>query len=123
MKNLFSHIKVALVIILLLSHTMCQSTEKKKNLQTAHPLYQTGMKLYSKHCHSCHKLKESGGDIGPSLDELSKQQDGTLIREAIVEPNREVKNGYQPNIMPLNYGKLLSENEMDALIFYLTNQY
>ena len=85
------------------------------------PRYEEGAALYEQHCRVCHFLRESGGDIGPSLDELAEAMDGTYMREAIVAPDRYIKEGYEAGIMPKTFNKDISENEMDALIFFITN--
>jgi hypothetical protein len=37
----------------------------------------------------------------------------------IVEPNAEIAKGYQPNVMPPNFGELLSPKELEDLVQYL----
>ncbi len=87
----------------------------------SNPLYDKGRILYKDHCIQCHSLNGTGGNLGPKLDELAKSMDGTYIREAIIEPNRFIKEGYKANIMPQDFENRLSESEMDSLVFYLTN--
>jgi hypothetical protein len=37
----------------------------------------------------------------------------------ITEPNAEIAKGYQPNIMPPNFGEVLSPKELEDLVQFL----
>ena len=43
----------------------------------------------------------------------------SAIREAITNPNKEVDKPYVKGLMPVNYGKVLSAAELDALATYI----
>ncbi len=75
----------------------------------------------SNSCGGCHTLKAAGsnGQTGPNLGVALKGQDAALIKESIVDPNKEITKGYGANIMPPNYGDTLSDEEIDALVKYL----
>jgi cytochrome c oxidase subunit II len=45
--------------------------------------------------------------------------DAAFIRRSIVDPNADVTRGYDPNIMPQDFGDKLSKEELDALVKYL----
>jgi cytochrome c oxidase subunit 2 len=72
-------------------------------------------------CGGCHTLADAGttGQIGPDLDQVLKGQDEAKIHEDIVEPNKEIAQGYGPDIMPQNFGQTLSESDLNALVAYL----
>lgn len=73
-------------------------------------------------CGNCHTFAaaESGGVTGPNLDEaLAPGDDAAAIEEMIVEPNAEIVKGYQPNVMPPNFGEVLSPKELEDLVQYL----
>jgi cytochrome c oxidase subunit 2 len=72
-------------------------------------------------CGGCHKLADAGtaGGVGPDLDTVLKGKDAAFIKESIVNPNAEIAKGFNANIMPDNYEKLLNANELDALVKYL----
>lgn len=73
-------------------------------------------------CGGCHTLAaaESGGTVGPNLDEsLVPGDDEAVLEQMIVEPNKEIAKGYPANVMPPNFGELLSPKELDDLIQYL----
>lgn len=72
-------------------------------------------------CGGCHKLADAGtaGGVGPDLDTALKGKDAAFVKESIVNPNAEIAKGFNANIMPDNYGKLLNAGEVDALVKYL----
>jgi cytochrome c oxidase subunit 2 len=74
-------------------------------------------------CGSCHQLADAGTGkgIGPSLDEALAGKDAAFIKEAIVDPGKEVESGFPANVMPPNYGDVLSPEELDAVVKYLTD--
>ncbi len=116
---------VLILSIFLLNNCESKKTDYKKNsssLEMTNPIYKQGKLLYKRHCQSCHIYRGKGGLLGPSLDNMgAKNQDGTMIREHIIEPNRIITKGYKINTMPSDFSKKLNNTEIDALIFYLTN--
>jgi cytochrome c oxidase subunit 2 len=83
-------------------------------------------------CGGCHQLADAGssGTTGPSLDKLAEDAKTfgkgkpleDYIRESIVEPNAVVVEGFPEGTMPANYGKDLSQEQLDALVAYLVEQ-
>ena len=45
--------------------------------------------------------------------------DAAFIQKSIVDPNAEVTKGYNPDIMPQDFGDKISKEELDALVKYL----
>jgi mono/diheme cytochrome c family protein len=73
-------------------------------------------------CGGCHTFKAagSGGVTGPPLEKALVPGDSTgLIEEMIVNPNAEIAKGYPANVMPQNFGQILSEKELEDLVQYL----
>jgi cytochrome c oxidase subunit 2 len=82
-------------------------------------------------CNACHMLADAGatGQAGPSLDDLAAQaaqlgqQQGMTpeeyVRAAIVDPDAFVVEGFQPGLMPSDFGDQLSPAEIDTLVEYL----
>jgi cytochrome c oxidase subunit 2 len=73
-------------------------------------------------CGSCHTLADAGttGQVGPDLDKVLKGKDAAFIKQSILDPNKVIAPGYQPNIMPPNFGATLSAQQVDALVKYLS---
>jgi cytochrome c oxidase subunit 2 len=71
-------------------------------------------------CSGCHTLKAAGATakVGPDLGKLG-DVDAKFIHTSIVDPNADVTKGYNPDIMPQNFGTQLSKEELDALVKYL----
>lgn len=80
-----------------------------------------GEALFSAQCASCHVLAEAGsqGQVGPDLDEALAGADEDFVRESIVEPNATIAEGFQPDVMPQNYGELFTDEQIDGLVEYL----
>ena len=81
-------------------------------------------------CGGCHTFKPAGTDakVGPDLDNVAAdaQKAGEpvadYVRQSIVDPNAVVVAGYQPGVMPPNFGDTLSPEELDALVAYLSGK-
>ena len=57
---------------------------------------------------------------GPDLDKVLKGKDAAFIKQSILHPDAEIAPGFQPGIMPPNYGDTLSAEQVDALVKYLS---
>lgn len=73
-------------------------------------------------CGTCHTLAaaNSGGVVGPNLDEVLPGQKESMIEESIVNPEAEVAKGYPAGVMPQTFGEKLSEEELKNLVKYLS---
>jgi mono/diheme cytochrome c family protein len=73
-------------------------------------------------CGSCHTFKAASatGTVGPDLDTALKGKDTAFVHESIVDPNKEIAPGYQPNIMPQNFGQTLTPTQINDLVAFLT---
>ena len=71
-------------------------------------------------CAGCHALAAAGSDasVGPDLGQLSTAN-ASFVRESIVDPDAEVAEGFEDDVMPENFAEELSEEELDALVKYL----
>jgi cytochrome c oxidase subunit II len=74
-------------------------------------------------CGACHALADAGttAQVGPDLDTVLAGADPEFIRESIVDPNAEIAQGYQPDVMPKNFGDVLPKEQLDALVEYLAS--
>jgi cytochrome c oxidase subunit II len=73
-------------------------------------------------CGTCHKLADARttATTGPDLDKVLKGKDAAFIKQSILDPDKEIAPGYQPGIMPPNFGDTLSAQQVDALVKYLS---
>jgi cytochrome c oxidase subunit 2 len=80
-----------------------------------------GKTLFTQQCGTCHALADAGttAEVGPDLDKVLAGKNADFIRKAIVDPNAEIAPGFQPNVMPGNFGELLSQQQLDSLVKYL----
>jgi cytochrome c oxidase subunit II len=72
-------------------------------------------------CGACHTLADAGttGTTGPDLDRALSGMSEDEIRTDIVDPNAEIEAGYDPDVMPQNFGETLSAQQLDGLVAYL----
>ncbi len=75
-------------------------------------------------CGSCHAFEPAGstGNVGPNLSEALKGKDAAFIQQSIVDPNAEIADGFQPNIMPQTYGSQLSDKQLADLVAFLQSK-
>jgi mono/diheme cytochrome c family protein len=73
-------------------------------------------------CGSCHTLAaaNSGGTVGPDLDEVLPGQKEAEIEESIVDPEAKIESGYSRGVMPQEFGEKLSEEELKELVKFLS---
>lgn len=50
-------------------------------------------------CVRCHKVGETGGEVGPNLSQLGKQKDSGYLLEAIVAPNQAIAQGFETVVL------------------------
>jgi len=72
-------------------------------------------------CGGCHTLAaaNSGGTVGPNLDQVLPGQSLMMIHESIVDPNKTITKGFPANVMPANYGAIITPEELDQLVEFL----
>ena len=83
-------------------------------------------------CGACHILDDAntGGVVGPSLNGIGSSADGRVegveavdyIRTSIIQTDDFVVDGYPPGVMPVDFGELMTEEELDVLVEYLLTQ-
>ncbi|MCH8222443.1 MAG: cytochrome c oxidase subunit II [Chloroflexi bacterium] len=69
-------------------------------------------------CSACHS---TGADrvVGPGLSGLADKSSTDMIRESITDPGAVVTDGFPDGVMPGNFGSVISDNDLNALIQYL----
>jgi quinoprotein glucose dehydrogenase len=59
-------------------------------------------------CLRCHKVNGEGGDVGPDLAGIGGKQTREYLLEAIVEPNKQIAQGYESAVLTLTNGTVVS---------------
>jgi len=70
-------------------------------------------------CGACHKIGADEGEVGPDLTMIGATRDKEYLRRAVMTPNADIAEGFDPDIMPDTFGDDLSAKEMEMLINYL----
>ena len=89
---------------------------------------QAGLAVFNSNgCSSCHTLSaaKATGKVGPDLNKLvsyAQQAHKPLepfVRESIVDPNAYIQPGYPKDVMPQNFGHVLTKEQLDHLVTFL----
>jgi len=80
----------------------------------------TGLEVVENYgCAGCHDLDGSEADIGPALNGIGTRMSADEIKEAIVDPNAVITEGYEADMMPDYFGDDMAESEIDLITDYL----
>jgi putative heme-binding domain-containing protein len=66
-----------------------------------------GESIFTVRCASCHKLFFKGGEVGPDLTRYQRDDLSTML-VSILEPNAEIREGYENVIVTTNDKRVLS---------------
>jgi mono/diheme cytochrome c family protein len=77
--------------------------------------------FFATNCGGCHTLAQAGttGNVGPNLDDALKSMSAAQISQSISDPNAQITPGFQPNVMPQNFGQTLTPQQLQQLVAYL----
>jgi len=70
-------------------------------------------------CGMCHKIGEEEGEMGPDLTTIGALRDKEYLRRSLIDPNADIAEGFDADIMPDTFGTDLSAKEMEMLVDYL----
>ena len=70
-------------------------------------------------CNACHDLGGSGADAGPKLAGAGKRLGPDGLRQAIVQPNATIAEGFEPDVMPPDYAEQMRVSELNLIVEYL----
>jgi putative heme-binding domain-containing protein len=59
-------------------------------------------------CARCHRVRGQGGDIGPDLSDVGGKYERSLLIESVLEPARQIVEGYRPTIVATVEGRVFS---------------
>ncbi|MBT4623730.1 MAG: c-type cytochrome, partial [Verrucomicrobia bacterium] len=66
-----------------------------------------GRELFMQRCAACHKLFHKGGEVGPNLTHYQRDDLDTLL-PGILDPSREIREGFEQMHVQTRDGRLLS---------------
>jgi putative heme-binding domain-containing protein len=66
-----------------------------------------GAPLFTTHCSACHRIRDTGGNIGPSLDGIGSRSLQRLV-EDILDPSRNVDPAFRLHTVTFNNGETKS---------------
>lgn len=69
-------------------------------------------------CNSCHSITDNTVIVGPSLMGITDKHDAQYIKDALVNPDKNVPEGFSPGVMPAFN---LSDEDFKALMEYFNN--
>ena len=70
-------------------------------------------------CGMCHMIGEEEGEMGPDLRKIGALRDKAYLRRALLDPNADIAEGFDADMMPDTLGDDLSAKEMEMLVDYL----
>jgi putative heme-binding domain-containing protein len=59
-------------------------------------------------CLSCHRVLGEGGDAGPDLSDVGNKFERPHLIESLLEPSRQIVEGFRPTVMALEDGRVVS---------------
>lgn len=86
------------------------------------PLATTALEVIDKFgCAGCHDLDGSEADVGPRLQGVGQRMTREELKSAITNPNATIAKGFEPDMMPDDFGETIADSEMPLLLDYLMN--
>ena len=59
-------------------------------------------------CARCHRVRGSGGAVGPDLSNIGGKYAREHLIESVLDPSRQIVEGYRPTILALDDGRVLT---------------
>ena len=70
-------------------------------------------------CGACHMVAGEEGDLGPNLNAIGGSRAHDYLRRAILDPNADIAEGFEADLMPDDYGEQMFASELEMLIDFL----
>jgi mono/diheme cytochrome c family protein len=70
-------------------------------------------------CDACHMVNGEGGEVGPNLSKIGTSRDRAYLRRAILDPNADVAEGFEADMMPEDLGEQMYVTELEILLDFL----
>lgn len=116
-----------LIISTLLASCSSNSNPPAATIQpTIDPVVKKGEQIFTQNCASCHSKIENIVIVGPPMAGLASRAGQTrekfdargYIENSILNPEDYIVPGFK-NIMPTTFGKVLSGEDLDAVVAFL----
>jgi mono/diheme cytochrome c family protein len=80
--------------------------------------------LQERACLGCHQLDRQGPPLGPAFDGIGARLSADEIRDAILDPNATVAEGYEQyaGMMPQTFGQQLTAAQLEAMVRFLAGR-
>jgi mono/diheme cytochrome c family protein len=77
--------------------------------------------FFATNCGSCHTLQAAGttATVGPDLDEVLRGKSPMEVSQQITDPESQITPGFNPGVMPANFGQTLTARQLQQLVDYL----
>jgi mono/diheme cytochrome c family protein len=72
-------------------------------------------------CGGCHKIAGEEGELGPDLTTIGALRDRDYLRRSLLDPNAEIAEGFDREMMPEDYGEQMYATELEMLVDYLAS--
>jgi putative heme-binding domain-containing protein len=66
-----------------------------------------GVRIFEKHCATCHQIAGQGAKVGPQLDGIGNRGIDRLL-EDIIDPNRNVDQAFRATVISLKNGQVVT---------------
>ena len=83
------------------SHSLTHDGDPDRGRQLFHKSQQLN-------CHVCHRVGEQGGEVGPDLTAIGGKFDRPLLIESLLEPSRQIVEGYRTSSIITDEGRVLT---------------
>jgi disulfide bond formation protein DsbB len=93
--------------------------QKPPEVVSTHPGFAI---LTSQGCVACHDVLTDMRRIGPPLTNVGERLSAAEIRQSILDPNAVIAESYQRDLMLANFGEVLTPDELDQLVAYLSGE-
>ena len=96
------------------------ATVSSGDLESDDPVVRGRALFNTKGCSACHTVQGiSSGVVGPELTNIYADKGADYIHESILDPNAVIAQGFAPDLMPKNFGELLTEDDISDIIEFL----
>ncbi|MDP1997583.1 MAG: c-type cytochrome [Gallionella sp.] len=70
-------------------------------------------------CGMCHKIADQAGELGPDLNKIGAKRSKEYLRQAILDPEAVIAEGFSGGMMPPTYGEQMKAKELEMLVNYM----